>query len=98
MNDHLDTMDGAEPAPESAIAAVEDARPASPIASNREKVRIMITVVEHQANELQTTPFLIRTFIKIGGFHHISLFEEGKLPVSDEQQIYTWCGCASDAL
>ena len=39
---------------------------------------------------LQTAPFLIRTFIKIGGFHRITQFEEGPLPVADEQQIFTW--------
>ncbi|TFK69424.1 hypothetical protein BDN72DRAFT_959599 [Pluteus cervinus] len=37
-----------------------------------------------------TAPFLIRTFIKIGGFHHLSLFEDGTVPTTDEQQIFTW--------
>ncbi|KAF5371233.1 hypothetical protein D9758_004292 [Tetrapyrgos nigripes] len=37
-----------------------------------------------------TAPFLIRTFIKIGAFHRLSLFEDGTLPTTDEQQIFTW--------
>ena len=39
---------------------------------------------------LQTTPFLIRTFVKIGSFHRLTLFEDGALPTTDEQQIFTW--------
>lgn len=39
----------------------------------------------------QTSPFLIRTFIKIGSFHRLTLFEDGTLPTTDEQQIFTWC-------
>ena len=38
----------------------------------------------------QTTPFLIRTFVKIGSFHRLTLFEDGALPTTDEQQIFTW--------
>ncbi|THU91055.1 hypothetical protein K435DRAFT_968372 [Dendrothele bispora CBS 962.96] len=38
----------------------------------------------------KTAPFLIRTFIKIGSFHRLSLFEDGTLPTTDEQQIFTW--------
>ncbi|KAH9939963.1 histone deacetylase complex protein [Amylocystis lapponica] len=38
----------------------------------------------------KTAPFLIRTFIKIGSFHRVAQFEEGPLPISDEQQIFTW--------
>ncbi|CAK5264657.1 unnamed protein product [Mycena citricolor] len=38
----------------------------------------------------KTAPFLIRTFIKIGGFHRLTLFEDGTLPTTDEQQLYTW--------
>ncbi|KIL60990.1 hypothetical protein M378DRAFT_130205 [Amanita muscaria Koide BX008] len=37
-----------------------------------------------------TTLFLIRTFVKIGGFHRLSLFEDGTLPTTDEHQIFTW--------
>lgn len=38
----------------------------------------------------QTAPFLIKTFVKVGKYHHLSQFEEGPLPVADEQQVYTW--------
>ncbi|EPQ58899.1 hypothetical protein GLOTRDRAFT_135912 [Gloeophyllum trabeum ATCC 11539] len=38
----------------------------------------------------KTAPFLIRTFIKIGSFHRLNVFEDGALPTTDEQQIYTW--------
>ena len=43
------------------------------------------------ANALQTTPFLVRTFVKIGGFHRLTQFEDGLLPTTDEQQLFTWC-------
>ncbi|KAI0035810.1 Sin3 associated polypeptide p18-domain-containing protein, partial [Vararia minispora EC-137] len=38
----------------------------------------------------KTAPFLIRVFLKVGSFHHISLFQDGPLPTADEQQIFTW--------
>ncbi|KAF8165932.1 Sin3 associated polypeptide p18-domain-containing protein [Crassisporium funariophilum] len=38
----------------------------------------------------KTAPFLIRTFVKIGGFHRLSLFEDSTLPTTDEQQLFTW--------
>ncbi|KAJ7139657.1 Sin3 associated polypeptide p18-domain-containing protein [Mycena epipterygia] len=38
----------------------------------------------------KTAPFLIRTFLKIGSFHRITLFEDGTLPTTDEQQLFTW--------
>ncbi|KAG8865378.1 hypothetical protein FRB96_000268 [Tulasnella sp. 330] len=38
----------------------------------------------------KTCPFLLRTFVKVNGYHPISLFENQKLPVTDEHQIYTW--------
>ncbi|OSX59542.1 hypothetical protein POSPLADRAFT_1094093, partial [Postia placenta MAD-698-R-SB12] len=38
----------------------------------------------------KTAPFLIRTFIKIGSFHRITQFEDGPIPTTDEQQIFTW--------
>ncbi|KAF5321066.1 hypothetical protein D9619_000130 [Psilocybe cf. subviscida] len=41
-------------------------------------------------NRDKTAPFLIRTFVKIGGFHRLTLFEDGTLPTTDEQQIFTW--------
>ncbi|KAF8076890.1 histone deacetylase complex protein [Lyophyllum atratum] len=38
----------------------------------------------------KTAPFLIRTFVKIGSFHRLSLFEDSSLPTTDEQQLFTW--------
>ncbi|KAF8240147.1 hypothetical protein L208DRAFT_1449605 [Tricholoma matsutake] len=38
----------------------------------------------------KTAPFLIRTFVKIGSFHRLSLFEDGTLPTTDEQQLFNW--------
>ncbi|KAH9833815.1 histone deacetylase complex protein [Rhodofomes roseus] len=38
----------------------------------------------------KTAPFLIRTFIKVGGFHRVAQFEDGPIPTADEQQIFTW--------
>ncbi|KAJ7225985.1 histone deacetylase complex protein [Mycena pura] len=38
----------------------------------------------------KTAPFLIRTFVKIGSFHRITLFEDGTLPTTDEQQLFAW--------
>nr|GAT43627.1 predicted protein [Mycena chlorophos] len=38
----------------------------------------------------KTVPFLIRTFVKIGSFHRITLFEDGTFPTTDEQQLFTW--------
>ncbi|KAJ3519914.1 hypothetical protein NMY22_g12983 [Coprinellus aureogranulatus] len=38
----------------------------------------------------KTAPFLIRTFAKIGGFHRLTLFEDGSLPTTDEHQLFTW--------
>ncbi|CAA7259437.1 unnamed protein product [Cyclocybe aegerita] len=38
----------------------------------------------------KTAPFLIRIFVKVGGFHRLTLFEDGTLPTTDEQQIFTW--------
>ncbi|KAF7775662.1 hypothetical protein Agabi119p4_4055 [Agaricus bisporus var. burnettii] len=37
-----------------------------------------------------TAPFLVRAFVKIGSFHRLSLFEDGVLPTTDEQQLFTW--------
>ncbi|KAF8592279.1 hypothetical protein K439DRAFT_1626295 [Ramaria rubella] len=44
------------------------------------------TVVDRE----KTAPFLIRAFVKINGFHRISLFEDGTLPTTDEHQLFTW--------
>ncbi|KAI0065857.1 hypothetical protein BV25DRAFT_1868581 [Artomyces pyxidatus] len=38
----------------------------------------------------KTAPFLIRAFVKVGGFHRLAQFQEGPIPVADEQQIFTW--------
>ncbi|KAH6879960.1 Sin3 associated polypeptide p18-domain-containing protein, partial [Coprinopsis sp. MPI-PUGE-AT-0042] len=38
----------------------------------------------------QTTPFLIRAFAKVGGFHRLNVFEDGALPTADEHQVFTW--------
>ncbi|KAI0787138.1 Sin3 associated polypeptide p18-domain-containing protein [Irpex lacteus] len=38
----------------------------------------------------KTAPFLIRAFIKVGAFHRLTQFEDGPLPITDEQQIFTW--------
>ncbi|EMD40331.1 hypothetical protein CERSUDRAFT_62335 [Gelatoporia subvermispora B] len=38
----------------------------------------------------KTAPFLIRTFIKIGSFHRLTQFDDGSVPIADEQQIFTW--------
>ncbi|KAH6879951.1 Sin3 associated polypeptide p18-domain-containing protein, partial [Coprinopsis sp. MPI-PUGE-AT-0042] len=38
----------------------------------------------------QTTPFLIRAFVKVGGFHRLSVFEDGALPAADEHQVFAW--------
>ncbi|KIO19896.1 hypothetical protein M407DRAFT_221923 [Tulasnella calospora MUT 4182] len=38
----------------------------------------------------KTCPFLLRTFVKVNGFHSLQLFEENRLPLEDEHQIYTW--------
>ncbi|KAF8426784.1 hypothetical protein L210DRAFT_3565802 [Boletus edulis BED1] len=40
------------------------------------------------------TPFLIRSFVRVGTFHRLSLFEEGTLPTTDEHQHFTWYGVA----
>ncbi|KAJ7169419.1 histone deacetylase complex protein [Mycena filopes] len=49
-----------------------------------------IPVEETQFSREKTSPFLIRTFLKIGSFHRITLFEDGTLPTTDEQQLFTW--------
>ncbi|KAG8218934.1 Sin3 associated polypeptide p18-domain-containing protein [Butyriboletus roseoflavus] len=38
----------------------------------------------------KTAPFLIRSFVKVGTFHRLSLFEEGTLPTTDEHQLFAW--------
>ncbi|KAI9574375.1 Sin3 associated polypeptide p18-domain-containing protein [Boletus coccyginus] len=46
-------------------------------------------VSPHVSRE-KTAPFLIRSFVKVGTFHRLSLFEEGTLPTTDEHQLFTW--------
>lgn len=38
----------------------------------------------------KNTPFLLRLFYKIGGFHSIDEFQPNNQPITDEIQIYTW--------
>ncbi|KAG4306107.1 hypothetical protein PORY_000095 [Pneumocystis oryctolagi] len=38
----------------------------------------------------KTTPFLLRLFYKVGGFHSIDEFQPESQPIADEVQIYTW--------
>ncbi|KAM5542420.1 hypothetical protein V8D89_003879 [Ganoderma adspersum] len=38
----------------------------------------------------KTSPFLNRIFVKIWDYHRLGQFEDGPLPLSDEQQTYTW--------
>ncbi|EJD01690.1 uncharacterized protein FOMMEDRAFT_158843 [Fomitiporia mediterranea MF3/22] len=44
------------------------------------------TVVDRE----KTAPFLMRTFVKVGGYHRTEFFEDGTLPTTDEHQIFTW--------
>ncbi|KAJ6519362.1 histone deacetylase complex protein [Mycena sanguinolenta] len=47
-------------------------------------------VEEASFSREKTAPFLVRAFLKIGSFHRITLFEDGTLPTTDEQQLFTW--------
>jgi len=38
----------------------------------------------------KTAPLLIRTFVKSGSFHPLTLFEDATLPTADEQQPFAW--------
>ena len=72
-------------------ATMEDTTPAGKPIVDREKVsahnKSMRTCSERG---VKTAPFLIRTFVKVGAYHRLTQFEEGPLPLADEQQIYTW--------
>jgi len=57
---------------------------------SREKVNLNNIYFGMMADSSQTAPFLIRTFVKIGSFHRLTLFEDGTLPTTDEQQLFTW--------
>lgn len=75
------------------LAMDVDTEPISPTGHApvaREKVCTMFISGETVLNHRQTAPFLIRTFVKIGSFHRLTLFEDGMLPTTDEQQLFTW--------
>lgn len=77
--------------PMSAFDGLETTTPAGQPIVSREKVNLHIFYFSDLLAKIyQTAPFLIRTFIKIGGFHRLTLFEDGTLPTTDEQQIFTW--------
>jgi hypothetical protein len=68
---------------------------------DREKVRLLsidCPGVRAIYTAVQTAPFLIRMFLQAGGFHRISLFQDGPLPTADEQQIFTWCAALISVL
>ena len=70
---------------------MEDTTPAGKPIVDREKVRLSSQFRScARITVLQTAPFLIRTFVKIGTYHRLQQFEDGPLPLGDEQQIYTW--------
>ena len=71
---------------------VETTTPSGQPIVDRSKVGYISLRVFHSDTPLvlQTTLFLIRTFVKIGGFHRLTLFEDGTLPTTDEHQIFTW--------
>ena len=72
---------------------MEDTTPAGKPIVDREKVRSLTLVMRarHTHILVQTAPFLIRTFVKIGAYHRLAQFEDGPLPLADEQPVYTWC-------
>ncbi|QRV73318.1 histone deacetylase family protein [Ceratobasidium sp. AG-Ba] len=44
--------------------------------------------VDH--TKASTTPFLLRTFVRSGGFHPQTVFDEGRLPTLDEHAVHVW--------
>jgi Sin3 associated polypeptide p18 (SAP18) len=61
--------------------------------ATRDKVRFFVhlgTKYEYTEHSEQTAPFLIRAFVKVGGFHRLNAFEDGALPTVDEHQVFTW--------
>ncbi|KAF7969926.1 hypothetical protein HWV62_25530 [Athelia sp. TMB] len=38
----------------------------------------------------KTAPFLIRAFVQTGSFHRLTIFDDNKLPIADEHQIFAW--------
>jgi histone deacetylase complex subunit SAP18 len=72
---------------------VPPATPAGQPVVDREKVQTdccLQLLLRSSWPGLQTAPFLIRAFIKIGTFHKTQTFEDGAVPTADEQQIFTW--------
>jgi Sin3 associated polypeptide p18 (SAP18) len=61
-------------------------------ATTRDKVRFLGIWGRNMFTERpeQTAPFLIRAFVKVGGFHRLNAFEDGVLPTADEHQVFTW--------
>jgi len=50
-----------------------------------------MTPINRSVDREKTAPFLIRAFVKIGGFHRTTLFEDRtSIPLTDEHQIFTW--------
>ena len=74
---------------------MDETTPAGKPIVDREKVSIryvssLPVVCGTDGAFAQTAPFLIRTFVKVGTYHRLNQFEDGPLPTTDEQQIYTW--------
>jgi hypothetical protein len=67
-----------------------DSTPPENASSARETVPSVLYSRRTILTVVQAAPFLVRTFVKIGSFHRLSLFEDGSLPTTDEQQLFTW--------
>ncbi|KAG8734913.1 hypothetical protein FRC10_011216 [Ceratobasidium sp. 414] len=51
----------------------------------------MATVVERKpVDHIKIPPFLLRTFVRSGGFHPETVFDEGRLPTLDEHAVHVW--------
>ncbi|KAG9101717.1 hypothetical protein FS749_004184 [Ceratobasidium sp. UAMH 11750] len=51
----------------------------------------MMTEVERKpVDHNKTPPFLLRTFVRSGGFHPETVFDEGRLPTLDEHAVHVW--------
>ncbi|KAG9078982.1 hypothetical protein FRC06_008017, partial [Ceratobasidium sp. 370] len=51
----------------------------------------MTTEVERKlVDHTKTPPFLLRTFVRSGGFHPETVFDEGRLPTLDEHAVHVW--------
>jgi histone deacetylase complex subunit SAP18 len=73
---------------------MEEKTPAGQPIIDREKVwqthHVTADLTSSLTFSLQTAPFLIRAFVKVGSFHRLSQFQDGPLPLTDELQIFTW--------